>query len=383
VRCGIVAPFLVLVASGLCAFKSSAQPAPPYAKVRDKIVVLEVVGRDNNGRDLSAFGTGFIVHPSGYVVTSAHLYDDLVKRGATPATLKTSARVGDLASPPIEADFVESNKHDIALLKLTARVGGYLPVRFLCSSSFSLGDARLFTSGFAYNCHTFDPVAKTCLGGRMQYTQTSGELGATDDSALANTYDVNLSSTYGNSGSPIYLQNGVVVGVVRGAVASSSNRSVFVPITWAEGLLRQIPGLPACVDPKPCINAKLASAGTDKFAVSGGARAAGTGPNFAPITETKPLCYSAPPGYHIEGQVTVRDDGNNDGRGSISPVEYKIGADGTAIAACVDIKAWSEAKPFGAGSWQYATLSGLIARNTTSQSQVATATAECLSGPID
>lgn len=365
---------LTLVASGA----SGQDTAVTHSKLADKLISLEIIGRDSAGRDVSALGTGFIVHPAGYAVTAAHLFDDLIKKGAIENTLKITARIGDFTGSPISAGFVESNKHDIALIRLATRVSGYSPARIMCSSNFDIGNLRMLTSGFGYTCTTFDTSSRTCLDGRMQATRASGELGSTSDSVLADTYDLNLSFQYGNSGSPVYVQNGVVVGVVKGNVESAPGRSVFVPITWADAILRQVPGLPACYDPTPCINGILSVSNTQAFTVSGGARAPGTGTSVNSVAEEKAICYAAPPGFSIEGQVTVKDDGNNGGRGAISAVQYKTGLDGRVVGACVPVKAWSEAKPFGAGGWQYVTITGLISRNSLARSQLTNARAECL-----
>jgi len=208
----------------------------------------------------------------------------------------------------------------------------------------------------------------------------SAELGATDSSSRADTYDLNIDLSYGNSGSPVYLANDVVVGVVKGNIHSASNKSVFVPITWSDPLLNQIPGAPRCTDLQICVNAELARSGTEKFTVSGGARASGTGPQLDPATDEQTVCYAPPPGYEIEGSVLVRDDGNNGGRGSIGAVEYTTDINGRQIKACVRAKAWSEAKLFGAGGWQHVTLSGLIRKVEASVSQVTEAKELCHSG---
>src|SRR5262245_4830125 len=81
--------------------------ASPHEEIRNKLVALEIVGRDANGRDVSSFGSGFLIHEGGYVLTAAHLYEDLIKRGAEETTLKTTAHVADFSSFPVEAHLVD------------------------------------------------------------------------------------------------------------------------------------------------------------------------------------------------------------------------------------------------------------------------------------
>src|SRR5262245_38288094 len=259
--------------------------ASSHNKSRDKLVAVEIVGRDANGRQVSSFGSGFLIHEGGYMLTAAHLYEDLIKRGAEEATLKTTAHVADFASPTIEAELVDRNKHDIAVLKLAAKVGGYPTAKLMCNVNFGVNLSRVYSSGFYYFCNAYDPVARTCLQGNLKYSQTSGEVAAVNDSALADTYDINTSFSYGNSGSPVYLPSGLVIAIAKGNIESANNKSVIVPITWAEPLLRSIPGIPPCVDLTACINARVALASREKFSQSGGARAAGSGPNLKAASE--------------------------------------------------------------------------------------------------
>jgi hypothetical protein len=368
----------------MATFAPPAQAASSDDNIRDKLVALEVVGKDNNGRVVSSFGTGFLIHEGGYVFTAAHLYEDLIKNnGAIEATLKTTAHVADFTSAAIDAELVDRNKHDIAVLKLAKRVGGYPTAKLMCNVNFSASFSRVDSSGFYYYCSAYDPIAKTCLQGRLKYSQSSGEVAAVDDSALADTYDVNMNFSYGNSGSPVYLPNGVVVAIAKGNIESASNKAVIVPITWAEPLLRSIPGIPSCVDITPCVNARVALANSEKFSKAGGARAAGSGPNLRSASEEADVCYSVPPNYEIEGQVAVKDDGNDGGRGSIGPIEYRKDGSGRAIGACVKVKAWGEDKLFGAGGWQYVTLTGLIRKQVISANQLSSAREFCLNEHVE
>jgi Trypsin-like peptidase domain len=360
------------------ALSPAVYAASSYEKLRDKLVAIEIVGRDGNGREVSSFGTGFLIHEGGYVLTAAHLYEDLIKNGAIEATLKTTAHVADFTSAAIGAELVDRNKHDIAVLKLAKKVGGYPTAKLMCNVNFGVNFSRVDSSGFYYYCSAYDPIAKTCLQGSLKYSQSSGEVAAVDDSALADTYDVNMNFSYGNSGSPVYLPNGLVVAIAKGNIESASNKAVIVPITWAEPLLRSIPGMPPCVDVTPCINARVALANSEKFSQAGGVRAAGSGPNLKAVSEEADVCYSAPPDYEIEGQIAIKDDGNNGGRGSIGPVDYRKDASGRAVGACVKVKAWGEDKLFGAGGWQYVTLTGLIRKQAIAANQLSSARDFCL-----
>ncbi len=340
-----------------------SQSGEIHDRVQDKLVALEVVGKDkNSGAPISEVGTGFVIDPDGWVLTAAHLYDDLVARGAIEATLTTSAHLGDMTTAAIEATGLQKNNYDVALLKLARRVGAYPQVRSLCAANFNYKKLKIYTSGFYYSCETYDPSGATCLTRKVRYSSGSGEIRSLD-TPLTYAWETSLNFSDGNSGSPVYLENGLVIGIAKGIIKSGNNLNVFVPISFANNLIQNIPGAQVCVDLNTCVNNRVAQSATEKFTVSGGARAPGTGPQLGSVYETDNVCYSAPPGYSIDGQVLVRDDGNNGGRGSISPVSYSVDAKNNTVKACVNLRAWSEPIPFGAGGWQYVTLSGLIRKS--------------------
>jgi hypothetical protein len=110
----------------------------------------------------------------------------------------------------------------------------------------------------------------------------------------------------------------------------------------------------------------------DVFDVTGGARAPSNGPRFEAVTADAAVCYQAPPGWKIAGQVSVQDTGNNGGRGWIGPVTYAPNGD----SACVNTRAWSDSVPFGAGGWQYVALTGQI-RKTLSPEERAQIERDC------
>lgn len=95
---------------------SNAQSPGPHNSLADKIVALEITGRDVDGHDVQAWGTGFLIHKNGWVLTSAHLFDDLeAEQRAVRASFKINAHIGDFSTPGISATLLPDKNRMIWL----------------------------------------------------------------------------------------------------------------------------------------------------------------------------------------------------------------------------------------------------------------------------
>lgn len=339
---------------------AQSPPVSPVDAVAAATISIEVIGRDKNGHDLGAYGTGFIVNSGGYALTAAHVYDELVKAGAIEASLQTMVHVADFTSAAIKAERVQDvAAHDITLLKLDYRNAGYPFVRLLCNSGFDLGHLNLYTGGFPRLCNKNDPTSGACLASAPRFVSSQGMAGTMYDSQQPDTMDVQITFADGASGSPVYLSNGMVVGLARGDIASTNSHGTFTPIWWADPIIASIPK-PQCYDASACVNASTSAALRKSFTQTGGARAPGSGFDVQSKEVSRPVCYDAPDGYIVDVPVNVADAGNNAGRGRLGSPRYKYNSSGKPVGVCVDVTAWGEAAPFGAGGWQNVTISGDI-----------------------
>ncbi|WP_075583325.1 S1 family peptidase [Caballeronia sordidicola] len=190
---------------------------------------------DGNGGDT---GSGFIVSPSGYVITSAHVVKPKTD-GAKVISSSITVRVGGLSSSPVPAtisaeDIDESA--DIALIKLAPATPKenwpFLPISYV--DKLSVG-SRLTGLGFA--------------SGADLAIVPPGE--KTSDSTIVDGkekawWTTSLALSHGNSGGPIFGQLGTVVGIAVAINRNSSYLTYVIPIAQAQSLLSK-----ANVQPQP------------------------------------------------------------------------------------------------------------------------------------
>lgn len=159
-------------------------------------------GRNGESRPMTALGSGFIVDPTGYVVTNNHVID-----GASEINVTLDS------GKEYPAELVGADpKTDLALLKIDAKES--LPsVRFGDSDKIRVGD-WIMTVG--------NPLG---LGG----TVTTGIVSARSRNINAGPYDdflqIDASVNHGNSGGPTFSLVGEVIGITT-AIASPNGGSV-------------------------------------------------------------------------------------------------------------------------------------------------------------
>ncbi len=161
-------------------------------------------GRHRGGEDMKALGSGFIIDPSGYVVTNEHVIDDAAEIQVTLNNGK------DFPAKVIGID----KKTDLALLKVSAPTP--LPyVSFGNSDTARVGDWVLAVG---------NPFG---LGG----TVTTGIVSARGRDIHSGPFDdflqIDASINRGNSGGPTFNLAGEVIGV-NSAIASPNGGSVGI-----------------------------------------------------------------------------------------------------------------------------------------------------------
>lgn len=149
-------------------------------------------------------GTGFVVSADGYIMTNYHVIEY-----AYNSNNKITVLFKDGTS--YEATIVGAEEeNDIAVLKIEAT--DLTPVSVGDSDSIAVGD-----NAFAIG----NPL------GELDFTMTSGRVSAldrnivTDSKYAINMFQFDAAVNSGNSGGPVYNENGEVIGVVTAKVNSS------------------------------------------------------------------------------------------------------------------------------------------------------------------
>lgn len=170
---------------------------------------------DGDGTELVASGTGFVVSPTGHILTNHHVIDE--------CTRTTFQLRGDLA---VEAPLLSSNEAtDLALLKADLTVG--TPARFRDGTGMRLGDEVVV--------YGFPLLGDLSSQGNITNGIVSALSGLNDD---LSRFQMSAQIQPGNSGGPVMDRSGHVVGVVvemaneeyfrerRGAVPQNVNFAI-------------------------------------------------------------------------------------------------------------------------------------------------------------
>jgi serine protease Do len=176
-------------------------------------------GSHGDGRDLPrrGAGSGFIVDPSGYILTNNHVVEKaerLTVKLADGRTLR--ARVVGLDPAT-----------DIALIKVDA--GGKLPVVVLGNSgTLRVGDwVCAIGNPLGYE-HTLTVGVVSFLGRKLF------------DKSLDNYIQTDAAINFGNSGGPLINSRGEVIGINAAISSRASNIGFAVPVNVATANLAQL-----------------------------------------------------------------------------------------------------------------------------------------------
>lgn len=196
--------------------RESAQPA---------IVYLKTEIRYPNGLLDQIEGTGFLVHPDGWILTNAHvvprLSDEDTKNGAT---LNATASIGGRGELKRRFEVKRRDMdRDLALLLLKHQLPQASPTLAIDLDAVLAPNQNVYALGFpAANPSGLDGTPGTIR------------------SRLEEFWLTNASINPGHSGGPVFSKEGGVVGVSRGAVPNSDQMNVVIPIRFAKAWLDEI-----------------------------------------------------------------------------------------------------------------------------------------------
>ncbi len=171
-------------------------------------------------------GTGFVITADGYIMTNYHVIESAQKNGNGINVLfkdKTS----------YEAKIVGFDQdNDVAVLKIDA--SDLSPAAIGDSDNIAVGD-NVFAIG--------NPL------GELDFSMTSGRVSALDrsittdrSSAPINMFQFDAAINSGNSGGPVYNENGEVIGIATAKVGSSGVEGLgfAIPINDAADIANEL-----------------------------------------------------------------------------------------------------------------------------------------------
>ncbi len=213
---------MVVAASNAC--WAQWRPAQVYAGYRTAAVFLQSEIVDAAGRKDIVYGTGFVVHRGGYVLTASHV---IPPDSTAQKRLETRGIISSRWShryQPVPLDVIARlPERDLVLLRFkgTEQLPNHIPVARSENLKVDL-DTIVFALGFPQN---EDLMVKE---GRIDSLNADG-----------GNWNTSVALTYGMSGGPIIDQRGVVVGVIKSGVLGAEALRYVIPITYARPLLDQ------------------------------------------------------------------------------------------------------------------------------------------------
>jgi Trypsin-like peptidase domain len=196
--------------------------ASPYDLVKDSLVYLKVeftATKLQVGVPMTDQSTGFLISSDGFILTSYHLLEKV--REYAGDNVKVTAVVGDGAQPVTAAIVNGLQPVDLLLIKIRAVHPFQNFLKLGRAAELTLDDT-IYTSGF----HDTEP-----FNSQGTVNNKVGPAG------LGYLWTVNMSVAAGQSGSPVYLANGTVVGILKGENSGASNVGYMVPIEFADSLI--------------------------------------------------------------------------------------------------------------------------------------------------
>lgn len=281
-----------------------------HGKIRNSVVSIKVVGYSNDGEPKEFSSTGFIINKNGYVATVYHALGELNKPSATYRDdLEISAQIGAKYGAEFPLQIVRQYpERDFMILSLPDANLKLSPVCLTFDQEYdelsSIG-TQGFPIGIAYTKHQGKIQGKFGPDGKPGLWQTSLPLNA------------------GQSGSPIYDDAGLVMGIAVGSLNNAEGLHFFQPLAELKSEIQQYAScasnssvgppeqleddvnIPVEITEKirACVSEEIEIRRRKPFKVEGGARCPGGGCfgqssscNYRHVD----LEYSARPYYEID-----------------------------------------------------------------------------------
>lgn len=195
--------------------------------VYQKDIDPDAVEVDKNDEKYTSSGTGFIVSQKGYVVTNFHVIEQIEK---CFVELKINNE-----SKTFEADVVQKDpKSDLAILKIK---GATLDaVQFKIPYTYPVTGTEVGTQVFTLGY----PMALTAMGKEVKFAdgKISAKTGYNGD---ISSYQTTVPVQPGNSGGPLFDNDGRLIGVINAKIMEADNVSYAIKSSNLRNLFELLP----------------------------------------------------------------------------------------------------------------------------------------------
>lgn len=192
------------------------------------IAVSQVTLRRGEGLvdEVSNIGTGFIVDPSGIIVTNQHVVSDI---SATYKVITSDGKEYEIV------EIVRDDGNDIAILKIDAT---QLPALELGDSDTLVVGQTVIAIGTPLGEYAGSVTTGVISGTNRSVTTSSGWFGSTTKT-YENVLQTDAAVNSGNSGGPLISTEGKVIGINFATTANADNISFALPINTVKQRLEE------------------------------------------------------------------------------------------------------------------------------------------------
>jgi hypothetical protein len=203
----------------------------PHEAMRRSLVslVADGVGGESgalSGQRLQEKATGVFISTDGLILTTYHLIGGLLEKSVDGQTVTISANIGEKSSTPRFGNVTIVNSMpllDLLLLKVPPASDPFVAAKIGTAENLTPADV-IFTSGFPETAN---------------YTVEQGHL-TSKDGPRGYLWTVSLPFTSGQSGSPVYDKDGLIVGIAKGNDNRAANQNYMIPIQFADPLIAHL-----------------------------------------------------------------------------------------------------------------------------------------------
>lgn len=170
-------------------------------------------------------GTGFFISEKGYIATNYHVVDNATQ---LQVTYKQNGQTKTYKAEVVVSD----PTNDLAIIKIVDNSFEELPeIPYVFTANTEDVGTTVFALGY--------PKTQK-LGGEIKYTNgtISAKTGARGDVRL---YQITVPITYGNSGGPLFDENGNLVGITSSGWENEDNINYAIKSTYLKNLVEVLP----------------------------------------------------------------------------------------------------------------------------------------------
>jgi hypothetical protein len=209
----------------------AARAQSQHEAMRESLVslVADGIGGEGGaftGQHVEERATGVLISTDGLILTTYHLIGGLLAKSVDGQTVAISANIGEKSATPRFTNVTIMNSMpllDLLLLKVPPASDPYVAARIGTAEELETSDS-IFTSGFPESAN---------------YTAEEGRLNS-KDGPRGYLWTVNLPFASGQSGSPIYDKDGVIVGIAKGSDDRAPHQNYMIPIQFADPLIAHL-----------------------------------------------------------------------------------------------------------------------------------------------